>query len=51
MGGTMTPAPPLVTLEIARYPGVESCYLFHFSHNGEGTDTFHESLNEAFEVC
>ena len=48
-GGTTTPVPPFVMLQIARYPGEESCYLFHFAKNGEGTDTFHDSLNEAFD--
>lgn len=40
---------PLVALEIARYPNEESCYLFHISENGEATDTWHQTLEEAFE--
>jgi len=48
---TTTPSPPFVALEIARYPDGESCYLFHFGKNGDGTDTFHESLEEAFDYA
>lgn len=48
-GGTTTPFPPFVALQIARYPGEESCYLFHFGKHQDGTDTFHESLEEAFD--
>lgn len=48
-GGITRPVPPIVALQIARYPGEESCYLFHFAKNGEGTDTFHESLEEAVD--
>ncbi len=48
-GGTTTPCPTFVLLQIARYPGEESCYLFHFAKSGEGTDTFHESLDQAFD--
>jgi hypothetical protein len=43
----MKPVPPFIALQIARYPGEESCYLFHFAKDGVGTDTFHESLEEA----
>jgi hypothetical protein len=46
-GGMTIPTPPFRALQIAQYPGEESCYLFHFSGQGEGTDTFHESLDEA----
>jgi len=48
-GGTTRPVPPFIALQIARYPGEESCYLFHFAKDGEGTDTFHESLEEALD--
>jgi len=47
--GTTKPVPPFIALQIARYPGEESCYLFHFAKDGEGTDTFHESLEEALD--
>ena len=47
--GTARPVPPFVALQIARYPGEESCYLFHLAKDGEGTDTFHESLGEALD--
>lgn len=46
-GGSVIPIPPFVELQIARYDGEESCYLFHIAQNGESTDTFHESLDEA----
>jgi hypothetical protein len=46
-GGTTRPAPPFVGLQIAHYPGEKSCYLFHIPEHGEGTDTFHESIEEA----
>jgi hypothetical protein len=48
-GGTTRPVPPFIELQIARYPGEESCYLFHVARDGEGTDTFHESLEEALD--
>lgn len=48
-GGTTRPAPSFIALQIARYPGEESCYLFHFAKDGAGTDTFHESLEEALD--
>jgi|SRR5581483_1890019 len=41
--------PCFVSLEIASYPGEESCYLFHICESGEGTDTWHESSEEAME--
>lgn len=46
-GGTVIPTPPFRALQIAQYPGEESCYLFHLSEQDEGTDTFHNSLDEA----
>jgi len=41
--------PPFVSLEIAIYPGEQSCYLFHACENGQGTDTWHQSIEEAME--
>ena len=41
--------PPFVALEIASYPGERSCYLFHLCENGESTDTWHETLDEALD--
>ena len=38
-----------VSLEIASYPNEQSCYLFHICENGEGTDTWHPSLERALE--
>lgn len=46
-GGTVIPTPPFRSLQIAQYPNEASCYLFHLSEQGEGTDTFHESVDEA----
>jgi hypothetical protein len=48
---TTIPKPPFASLEIAHYPGEDSCYLFHISSNGEGTDTFHETLDEALDYA
>ena len=48
-GGTTRPVPPFIELQIARYAGEESCYLFHVARDGDGTDTFHESLEEALD--
>jgi len=41
--------PPFVALEIASYPEKQSCYLFHICADGQGTDTWHESVEEALE--
>ena len=49
--GTTTPKPPFASLEIARYLGDDSCYLFHISSNGEGTDTWHETLDDALDYA
>jgi hypothetical protein len=49
--GTTIPKPPFATLEVAHYLGNESYYLFHFSSNGEGTDTLHDSLDEALDYA
>ena len=40
---------PFVALEIASYPNEQSCYLFHISENGEAADTWHQTLEEAFD--
>ncbi len=48
---TIIPKPPFASLEIAHYPGDESCYMFHISSNGEGTDTWHETLNDALDCA
>lgn len=40
---------PFIALEIARYPNEQSCYLFHVSENGEVADTWHQTLEEAFD--
>jgi len=47
--GTMDPASPFSTLELAHYEGDESYYLFHISADGQSTDTWHETLNDAFK--
>jgi len=39
--------PPFVSLVIARYPGDSGYYLLHLCENGQGTDTWHQSLDEA----
>jgi hypothetical protein len=46
----MRPVPTFIALQIARYPGEESCYVFYFAKDGVGTDTFHESLEEALSM-
>lgn len=50
-GGTMRPSPPFGELQIARYEGEESCYLFHMSEGGGSTDTLHDSLEEAMQYA
>jgi len=50
-GGTMKPSPPFAELQIARYEGENSCYLFHISEAGASTDTFHDSLEEAMQYA
>jgi hypothetical protein len=40
---------PFVALEIASYPNEHSYYLFHISENGEVADTWHQTLEEAFD--
>jgi hypothetical protein len=41
------PFPPFKSLEIAHDPDSKGCYLFHFCADGQGTDTWHESLEDA----
>jgi hypothetical protein len=38
-----------VELEIAVCPGESSCYLFHTSADGQMTDTWHESVEDALD--
>jgi hypothetical protein len=46
-GKDIRPFPPFVELEIAAYPGEKSCYLFHICADGQGTDTWHETIDDA----
>lgn len=46
-GGKVIPVPPFRALQIAQYPREESCYCLHLSEQRRGTDTLHESLDEA----
>ena len=39
--------PPFVRLEIVRYPGHETCYLFHICEDGSIADTWHETTDDA----
>ena len=41
------PFSKFTSLEITRYPDEESCYLMHICADGTGTDTWHESLEDA----
>ena len=41
--------PPFVSLEIASYQGEKSCYLFHICSDGSGTDTWHETVEDALD--
>lgn len=41
--------PAFVSLEIAAYPGEESCYLFHICDDGQVADTWHQTLDDAFD--
>jgi hypothetical protein len=40
--------PPFVSLVIAQYPEDSGYYLLHLCEDGHGTDTWHESIDEAF---
>jgi hypothetical protein len=39
--------PPFISLVITQNPGEKSCYLMHLCENGQGADTWHESLDDA----
>ncbi len=41
--------PAFVTLEISSYPGEGSCYLFHICGDEQVADTWHQTLDEAFD--
>jgi hypothetical protein len=41
------PFPPFKSLEIAHDPNSKGYYLFHLCADGQGTDTWHESLDGA----
>jgi hypothetical protein len=41
------PFAPFKELVIAHYPGTVGYYLMHHSTDGTGTDTWHESLEDA----
>ena len=43
------PFPPFVELEIASYPQEQGCYLFHICADGQGADTWHQSVGEAVD--
>jgi hypothetical protein len=45
----VAPFPPFVELEIARYPREQGCYLFHICADGQATDTWHESIDDAID--
>jgi hypothetical protein len=40
--------PPFVSLVIAQYPGDSGYYLLHLCEDGHGTDTWHETIDDAF---
>jgi hypothetical protein len=39
--------PPFVSLVIAQYLGDSGYYLLHLCEDGKGTDTWHQSLDDA----
>jgi hypothetical protein len=39
--------PSFDELEIAAYPGQNGCYLFRMCADGQGTDTWHETIEDA----
>jgi hypothetical protein len=39
--------PPFVSLEIAQYQGETGYYLLHLCETGQGTDSWHPSLDDA----
>ncbi len=42
------PFPPFTSLVIGRYEGDSGYYVLHVCDDGSGTDTHHETLEEAF---
>ncbi len=42
------PYPPFVSLEIGKYDGTDY-YLFHVTIDGENTDTWHASVEDAMD--
>ena len=45
--GSQTSFPPFVRLEIAQYEGDTGFYLLYYPEIGQGTDTWHLSLEDA----
>ncbi len=43
------PYPDFVSLEIARYEDAPGYYLFHITSDGQNSDTYHSSMQEALE--
>ncbi len=43
------PYPHFVSLEIAKYDNDGGYYLFHITEDGENSDTYHSSMQEAME--
>jgi hypothetical protein len=41
------PFPSFIKLEISKYEGDEGYYLLYYTTVGQGTDTWHESLENA----
>jgi hypothetical protein len=41
--------PPFVSLEIASYREDKGCYLLHICGDGIGTDTWHETIEQAMD--
>ena len=39
--------PPFASLVIAQFSGDSGYYLLHLCENGEGTDTWHQNLDDA----
>jgi hypothetical protein len=47
--GNLRDFPPFVCLEIAMTASRDAYYLFHIAENNEIADTWHQTLDEAFE--
>ncbi len=43
------PYPQFVSLEIAKYDTDAGFYLFHITVNGENSDTYHSTMQEAMD--